>query len=34
MESDVAYLLRDFYTAHRLCRARLRSLALYLKEAR
>jgi hypothetical protein len=32
METDVAFLLRDFYVAHRTCRARLHSLSRFLRE--
>jgi hypothetical protein len=32
METDVAFLLRDFYTAHRICRARLQGLSRFVRE--
>lgn len=32
METDVAFLLRDFFAAHRICRARLQGLAQFVRD--
>lgn len=32
METDVAFLLRDFYAAHMTCRSRLHSLSRFIRE--